>query len=130
MLDSVLFEQCGKLQAAPYVQKDVDLADREAVAAADRTRFEFVNKIVAKVESCDEKGLALCSLNNKFSQGTELEVVGPDLRPFTVTADTMTDLEGNVLEEPRTPQMQFYLQLPKPVPALSMIRRAVDLSAK
>ena len=87
-------------------------------------------QIVAKVESCDENGLALCSLNNKFSRGTELEIVGPDLRPFTVVAETMTDLEGNALEEPRTPQMQFYLQLPKQVPALSMIRRAVDLSAK
>jgi putative protease len=42
----------------------------------------------------------------------------------------MKDLEGNGLEEPRTPQMQFYLQLPKQVPALSMLRKAVDLSAK
>ena len=87
-------------------------------------------QIVAKVESCDENGLALCSLNNKFSRGTELEIVGPDLRPFTVVAETMTDLEGNALDEPRTPQMQFYLQLPKQVPALSMIRRAADNSVK
>ena len=87
-------------------------------------------QIVAKVDSCDENGLALCSLNNKFGKGTELEIVGPDLRPFTVVAESMTDLEGNALEEPRTPQMQFYLQLPKQVPALSMIRRAADLSAK
>ena len=42
----------------------------------------------------------------------------------------MRDLEGNDLAEPRTPQMKFYIQLPKPVPALSMLRRAVDLSAK
>ena len=87
-------------------------------------------QIVARVDSCDETGLALCSLNNKFAEGAELEVVGPDLRPFAITAGGMKDLEGNVLTEPRTPQMQFYLQLPKQVPALSMIRRAVDLSAK
>ena len=87
-------------------------------------------QIVAKVESCDENGLAVCSLNNKFRSGDELEVVGPDLRPFTVTAPVMADLEGNVLEEPRTPQMKFTMQLPKQVPALSMIRRSVDLSAK
>ena len=85
---------------------------------------------MAKVDSCDENGLALCSLNNKFAEGAELEIVGPDLRPFSITAQGMTDLEGNPLTEPRTPQMQFYLQLPKQVPALSMIRRAVDLSAK
>ena len=87
-------------------------------------------QIVAKVESCDENGLALCSLNNKFREGDELEVVGPDLRPFAITAGNIHDLEGNALEEPRTPQMKFTMQLSKPVPALSMIRRSVDLSAK
>ena len=96
----------------------------------ENSRYIREWQIVAKVESCDENGLALCSLNNKFSEGAELEIVGPDLRPFTMTAGNMTDLEGNVLTEPRTPQMQFYMQLPKVVPPLSMIRRAVDLSAK
>ena len=85
---------------------------------------------MAKVESCDENGLALCSLNNKFRLGDELEAVGPDMRPFSFTAAGISDEEGNALEEPRTPQMKFYMQLPKAVPAFSMIRRSVDLSAK
>ena len=96
----------------------------------ENSRYIREWQIVARVDSCDENGLALCSLNNKFSRGAELEVVGPDLRPFNLTADNITDLEGNPLEEPRTPQMPFYLQLPKQVPPLSMIRRSVDLSAK
>ena len=96
----------------------------------ENSRYIREWQIVARVDSCDENGLALCSLNNKFSCGAQLEVVGPDLRPFALTAEIITDLEGNTLEEPRTPQMQFYLQLPKQVPPLSMIRRAVDLSAK
>ncbi len=96
----------------------------------ENSRYIRQWQIVAKVESCDENGLALCSLNNKFRLGDELEVVGPDLRPFPVTAAGITDVDGNPLEEPRTPQMKFFLQLPKPVPALSMIRRSVDLSAK
>ena len=96
----------------------------------EHSRYIREWQIVAKVESCDENGVALCSLNNKFHVGDELEVVGPDLRPFPIVAQTMTDMEGNPLEEPRTPQMQFTMQLPKPVPALSMIRRCVDLSAK
>ena len=96
----------------------------------ENSRYIREWQIAAKVESCDENGLALCSLNNKFRAGDELEVVGPDLRPFPIVAQTTTDLEGNPLEEPRTPQMQFYLQLPKAVPAHSMIRRSVDLSAK
>ncbi len=41
----------GKGQKAPYVQGDVDLGSKEAVVAADRKRFEFVNKIVAQVET-------------------------------------------------------------------------------
>ena len=87
-------------------------------------------QIVAKVESCDENGLAVCSLNNKFKVGDELEIVGPDLRPFTFTANNIRDEEGNALEEPRHPEMKFTMQLPKAVPAMSMIRRSVDLSAK
>ena len=87
-------------------------------------------QIVAKVESCDENGVATCSLNNKFKVGDELEVVGPDLRPFTIHAEDIRDEEGNPLEEPRHPEMKFTMQLPKQVPALSMIRRSVDLSAK
>ena len=96
----------------------------------ENSRYIREWQIVAKVESCDENGLALCSLNNKFRQGDTLEVVGPDLRPFTVTAEGLTDIDKNPLEEPRTPQMKFYIQLPKQVPAFSMIRRSVDLSAK
>ena len=96
----------------------------------EHSRYIREWQIVARVDECDENGLATCSLNNKFRAGDELEVVGPDLRPFTVTAPMMADLEGNPLEEPRTPQMKFTIQLPKPVPALSMIRRSVDLSAK
>ena len=96
----------------------------------ENSRYIRQWQIVARVDSCDGNGMALCSLNNKFCQGAELEVVGPDLRPFSITAQGMTDLEGNSLEEPRTPQMQFCIPLPKPVPPLSMIRRAVDLSAK
>ena len=96
----------------------------------ENSRYIREWQIVAKVESCDENGLAVCSLNNKFRAGDELEIVGPDLRPFTFVAAQMADEEGNSLEEPRTPQMKFTMQLPKPVPAMSMIRRSVDLSAK
>ena len=96
----------------------------------ENSRYLREWQICAKVESCDENGLALCSLNNKFSQGDVLEVVGPDFRPLPFTAEHMTDLEGNALTEPRTPQMKFYLQLPAPVPPFSILRRSVDLSAK
>ena len=41
----------GQAQKAPYTQGDIDLTSKAAVEAADRKRFEFVNKIVAKVET-------------------------------------------------------------------------------
>ena len=41
----------GKEQKAPYTQANIDLTSKAAVEAADRERFAFVNKIVAKVET-------------------------------------------------------------------------------
>ncbi len=40
----------GKGQKAPYVQGNVDLTNKEAVEAADRKRFDYVNGIVKDVE--------------------------------------------------------------------------------
>ena len=96
----------------------------------EHSRYIREWQIVAKVDSCDENGVAVCSLNNKFKAGDTLEVVGPDLRPFPIVAENIFDEEGNALDEPKRPEMKFTMQLPKQVPALSMIRRSVDLSAK
>lgn len=41
----------GAAQKAPYVQGQIDLTDKKAVEAADRKRFDFVNKIVKSVET-------------------------------------------------------------------------------
>ncbi len=96
----------------------------------ENSRYIRQWQIVASIEECDESGVATCSLNNKFSLGDALEVVGPDLRPFPIIAEGLTDMDANPQESPRTPQMAFKIQLPRQVPAHSLIRRAVDLSAK
>ncbi|MCF2597058.1 peptidase U32 family protein [Pseudoflavonifractor phocaeensis] len=85
-------------------------------------------QIVAKVESCDETGRAVLTLNNKFRAGDVLELVGPDVRPQTLTAEGLWDQEGNPLEEVRKPQMRFVMKLPRQVPPLSLLRRQADLS--
>ena len=41
----------GHLQPAPYLQEEIDLSDKNAVEAADRRRFDFVNQIVQAVET-------------------------------------------------------------------------------
>ena len=96
----------------------------------ENSRYIRQWQVCAIVESCDENGLALCSLRNKFAAGDELEFVGPDTRPQTFTVPMMQDMEKNPLQEPRTPEMQFYIQLPTQVPAFSVLRKSVDLSAK
>ena len=50
-LISTAVNSIGRAQAAPYVQEGIDLTSKDAVSAADRRRFEFVNKIVKEVET-------------------------------------------------------------------------------
>ena len=87
-------------------------------------------QVVALVTECDEEGNATLSLRNKFHTGDTVELVGPDLRPFSMTVPEMTDQEGQLLNEPRTPQMIFHMKLPKAVPPFTLVRHAVELSAK
>ncbi len=87
-------------------------------------------QVVALVTACDGSGMATLTLRNKFSAGDEVEVVGPDLRPFAFRTPVMEDREGEPLTEPKNPQMVFRMRLPRPVPVWSMVRIARDLSAK
>ena len=87
-------------------------------------------QVIALVTDCDAEGNATLSLRNKFRAGDTVELVGPDLRPMSVTVPMMEDMEGNPLEEPRTPQMLFRMKLPCQVPAYTLVRHAVELSAK
>ena len=83
-------------------------------------------QVAAVVESCGPDGRALCALRNKFSAGDALELVGPGVAPVAFRAPMMEDTGGLPLREPRTPQMKFYLKLPRPVPPLSLLRRDVS----
>ena len=86
-------------------------------------------QIVAKVLECDGEGNALLTLNNKFASGDQLELVGPDVRPQSLTVGVLTDAEtGEELTEVRKPQMKFRMKLPCPVPPLSLLRRQADLT--
>ena len=87
-------------------------------------------QVVALVTDCGADGNATLSLRNKFRTGDTVELVGPDLRPFTLTVPEMADAEGNPLKEPKTPQMTFHMKLPKAVPPMTLVRHAVELSAK
>ena len=87
-------------------------------------------QVCAIVTACSNDGMATLSLRNKFRAGDTVEIVGPDTKPFSMTVPEMEDMEGQALEEPRTPQMLFRMRLPAAVPAYSIVRHAVELSAK
>ena len=85
-------------------------------------------QVCAIVTDCDADGNATLSLRNKFAAGEMVELVGPDLRPVSFHAPEMQDMDGNLLSQPRTPQMLFKMKLPCRAPQHSILRHAVALS--
>ena len=79
-------------------------------------------QVLAVVAACDGLGGAVLSLRNKFAAGDRIEVVGPDVPAFAMEAPAMRDMDGFELREPRHPQMQFRMKLPRQVPPLSIVR--------
>ena len=57
-----VYEIAGKIQKSPYISKDIDLKDKDAVKKSDKERFDFVNGIVKQVEQRKQKS------NTKNSQ--------------------------------------------------------------
>ena len=96
----------------------------------ENSRYIREWQVVALVTECDAAGNAVISLRNKFRTGDTVELVGPDLRPFSVTVPEMRDESGTVVEEPRNPQMLLKLKLPCHVPPMTLVRHQVELSAK
>ncbi|MBQ3497070.1 MAG: U32 family peptidase C-terminal domain-containing protein, partial [Oscillospiraceae bacterium] len=87
-------------------------------------------QICAMVRECGADGMATLTLNNKFSAGDEVEIVGPDLRPFSMRVEALFDADGVRVESVRTPQTVFSMKLPRKVPPFSLVRHAVELSAQ
>ena len=87
------------------------------------SRYIRAWQVMARVTSCAPDGMALCTLNNKFARGDELELVGPNVRPVAFRAEDLRDGEGLPISEARKPQMSFYLRLPVQTPPLSVLRK-------
>ena len=96
---------------------------------AENARYIRQCQVCAIVTECTPDALATLSLRNKFSAGMDLEIVGPDLRPFPITAPQMQLPDGTPVSEPKKPEMLFQMQLPRQVPPFTIVRRSVDLSA-
>ena len=87
-------------------------------------------QICAVVTDCDDGGNATLSLRNKFAVGETVEIVGPNVKPFSFTVTDLYDENGFSLQEIRTPQQVFHMRLPCKVPSMSFVRRAVDLGGE
>ena len=96
----------------------------------ENSRYIREWQICAVVTDCDADGNATLSLRNKFAAGDTVEIVGPNVKPFSITVPMMADVDGLPLAEPKTPQMIFRMKLPQAVPPMSFVRHAVELSAK
>ena len=96
----------------------------------ENSRYIREWQVVALVTDCDAEGNATLSLRNKFRTGDTVELVGPDSRPFSMVVPEMQDEAGETIDEPRTPQMTFKMKLPHQVPPFTLVRHAVELSAK
>ena len=89
-------------------------------------RYIRLWQVAALVTDCDGEGNAVLSLRNKFRRGDCLEVVGPDVRPFSLEAEGLYSEDGEPLEEVRKPGAAFRMKLPRPVPPWSMLRRRTE----
>lgn len=85
-------------------------------------------QVAAVVESCETDGSARLSLRNKFAEGDELELVGPDVPPVCFCVAGMADEDGTPMNEARKPEMLVHLKLPRQVPPLSFLRRRDTVS--
>ena len=94
----------------------------------ENSRYVRDWQIVAKVLSCEADGTATLTLNNKFSVGDQLELVGPDVKPQAITVQALWASDGTSMDQVRTPQTVFRMKLPQQVPPLSLLRRQADLS--
>ena len=88
----------------------------------DSARYVRDWQVLAVVTARDALGNARLSLRNKLAAGDEVEGVGPDVPAFAMAVPMMRDMDGFELSQPRRPQMEFRMRLPRPVPALSIVR--------
>ena len=91
-------------------------------AGLDSSRYDIVINGVGVTEDRAEK----YDFSTPYAYNRTVVIVRGDNEDI----QSMEDLEGNALLEPKTPQSRFTMRLPRPVPPLSFVRHAVALSAR
>ena len=78
----------------------------------------------------EEKGIATFVQKNKMKAGQRVELLTPGKTGIPLTVGEMWNEQGEPIDSTPHPQMKFYMQLPQQVPAYTILRKCVDLSAK
>ncbi len=119
-LDKLWIDETEKLSHRPYCTGFYFGEPGQHYAEA--SYFQTAD-VVAIVESCDEKGCAVCSQRNKFLSGDTLELLLTDGAPVSFTAENMENMDGKPIEDTRHAMMKFKVKLPCYAPEGTIIRK-------
>ena len=74
---------------------------------------------------CDrwEAGVAFCTQRNRFFVGDTLEVLAPEIEPFSVTVTALQNADGEAIEATNHPMMAFSFPCEREIPKGAFLRK-------
>ena len=119
-LDPVWVEETEKVSHRPYSTGFYYGDPGQHYSSASYTTDADV---IAVVDSCDQDGNAVLIQRGKFFRGDSLELLLPDRKPVSFTAERFYNAEGEEIEDTRHPAMVFQMKLPVCAPQYAVVRR-------
>lgn len=119
-LDRLWVEETEKISHRPYCTGFYFGEPGQHYAEA--SYFQTAD-VAAVVKSCEENGEAVLTQRNKFTAGDTLEILVPQGRPVSFTAENLRDNDDNPIEDTRHSMMEFKLKLPCFAPEGSIVRK-------
>ena len=119
-LDPVWVEETEKVSHRPYSTGFYYGDPGQHYSSASYTTDADV---MAVVDSCDQDGNAVLIQRGKFFRGDSLELLLPDRKPVSFTAERLYNAEGEEIEDTRHPAMVFQMKLPVCAPQYAVVRR-------
>ena len=71
----------------------------------------------------DETGEAVVEVRHKFFKGDQVEITGPEVKPFSVKVDYIINEKGNRVENAPHPQELIKIPVDRPVKPYYLVRR-------
>ena len=119
-LDRIWVEETEKLSHRPYT---TGFYYGDPGQHYEATSYYSLTDVAAVVEDCDSEGNAVLTQRNKFFRGDELELLIPGEKPVKFTVDSMTNADGEQIEDTRHAMMEIHMKLPVYAPRYSVVRK-------